>query len=1002
MEQRSLLSAAPIEIDNARLFTSVLDDQSAAVPAQIAGKVDSHYWELAEHLSSASRRGTRGGEDLREALIALDLPNASVAGVNALAEIRTVITTTDTSPGTITALQRAGARLDGWQFQSAGFGIQSNQLHAWVPSHGVNRLAALPVVESLSLPVNGVTDIGNETTEGDALLLADDVRSVLGFDGTGIKVGVISSGVPNRASVQTTADLPASVTIDPVRSGAEEHDEGTAMLEIVHDIAPGAELFFSGFRHIGYDLQGNEITEYVAQDMVDSINWLLDQDVDVIVDDLQFFNEEAFSDGIVAQAASNAIAEGVTFVTAAGNRANRHYQGQFSNDGAGIHDFKVGAQLDNILNVNVAAGGQVEAWLHWSDPLGTSANDYNIWFIDLTTHATLGTRGIVVQDGVGGNDNPRERAFWTNTSASAVQVGIVVERAAGVDRELEIYVTPAGTMADDDATVTDSMFGHKAVTGVITAGAIDAADAGTDTIREFSSRGPATVYTNFATQQSVARQSLDGAGINGVRTRIGELGFFDFPFFGTSAAAPHIAGIAALLLDINASSTPTQVSSFLTNNAVDIDSAGYDVNSGFGRFNALAAAYNAFTPALPDLVASSDWGISATDNNTGDTTPTFTGTAPAGSHVWLYVNNVAVAETQLAAGVTTYNNLTPTTPLTPTGTWNITVRVAENGAVPEANRSQPSSTLVISNTESQSLGSSFTAKLSDTLSVSGSNSGSSTLTISWDTSAGHPPRLLTKSGTGTVTIGAGHISDRSVSVTYINQNGTTNFDTDTGVAATQAGQTRVANWSVNASLGTGATSSNVVFNTTQNLAAIGVVGTGALVNMPANGGRVLVVDSVTVINGGKLDLYDNDLILRANSANEVTRYNDLYALIVSGYNSGAWTGAGVMSTSAAAAGGSTALALVRNSQLPEVGATSFTTFSGQLVSQYDVLVKYTYTGDPNITGLVDDDDVTILGVTYGNNSGMHWWLGDSDYDGDVDDNDITFLGANYDPNGTPL
>jgi hypothetical protein len=74
-----------------------------------------------------------------------------------------------------------------------------------------------------------------------------------------------------------------------------------------------------------------------------------------------------------------------------------------------------------------------------------------------------------------------------------------------------------------------------------------------------------------------------------------------------------------------------------------------------------------------------------------------------------------------------------------------------------------------------------------------------------------------------------------------------------------------------------------------------------------------------------------------------------------------------------------------------------------LVSSYDILIKYTYTADADITGLVDDTDSTIITASYDpTGSGMHWWLGDSNYDGVVDAADITFLGANYDPNGTPL
>jgi hypothetical protein len=492
-------------------------------------------------------------------------------------------------------------------------------------------------------------------------------------------------------------------------------------------------------------------------------------------------------------------------------------------------------------------------------------------------------------------------------------------------------------------------------------------------------------------------------------------------FQGTSMAAPHVTAAVAIAQQLNdefqfqtGRLSKSQLVNLLQSTGVTIYDGDEDMdgmldpgdendnivntNTYYKRLDVEAMAYKLFKPATaPDLVFASDWGFSDTDDNTGDTTPTFTGTAPAGSHVWLYVDGNPVADTQLGAGVTTYN-LTPTTPLSTTGSWSVTVRVAADGTVAAANRSQPSNALVVSHTESQNLGSSFTGKLSDTLFVSGSNSGSSTLTISWVTSGGSPPRSLTKTGTGTTSIS--QISDRTDSVTYNNQNGTTNFGTDAGVAATQVGHTRVANWSVDVSLGTGASSSNVVFNTTQNLAAISVDGTGAIAKMAAHGSHVLVVDSVAVTSGGKLDLFDNDLILRANSTNEVTQYNDLYALIVSGYNSGAWTGTGVMSTSAGAAGGSTALALVRNSQLP---FGSFTTFSGQLVSSYDILIKYTYTADADITGLVDDSDSTIITASYDpTGSGMHWWLGDSNYDGVVDDADITFLGANYDPNGTPL
>ena len=556
----------------------------------LAKLISTIYWQLAEDVAQASQDGVLSAQALQDALATLQLPSPSFAPVNMAAEIRSVISTTDTTAETISQLQAAGVQLDAVQLADGGSALANNQFHAWIPAHLADDVAGLAVVKSLALPVNGIADAGDVVTEGDALLLTSQVRDVLGFDGSGIKVGVISTGVPNRASVQATGDLPATITIDPVRSGQLTNDEGTAMLEIVHDLAPGAELFFSGFISMGFDGMGQEIVQFTNNDMVDSINWLVGQGVDIIVDDIQFFNEPAFTDGIVAQAAANAVSQDVTFVSAAGNRADRHYQGQFVDSGGGFQDFKLGAGVDNTLNINVAPNSAVNAWLQWSDPLGTSANNYDVSFFDLTTGLFIGTAGADIQDGIGGDDDPIEVASWTNTSALTVQVGLVVQRASGIDRELEVYITPTGVAADDDATNTDSLFGHKAVESVITTGAIDATDPGNDTIREFSSRGPSTIYTDFVAQTSTQRVSLDGAAINGVQTQAGQLGFFSNPFFGTSAAAPHVAGIAALLLNINPLLTPAAISTILANTAVDILAAGYDADSGFGRFDAFAAA----------------------------------------------------------------------------------------------------------------------------------------------------------------------------------------------------------------------------------------------------------------------------------------------------------------------------------------------------------------------------------------------------------------------------
>jgi hypothetical protein len=208
--------------------------------------------------------------------------------------------------------------------------------------------------------------------------------------------------------------------------------------------------------------------------------------------------------------------------------------------------------------------------------------------------------------------NQRESfaCLGTNTTGSPLSVAIAIDDFNGpASRELELFVLPRNfglaNLTDNDRTTGDSVFGHAALLETISVAAIDANDPGNDTIEFYSNQGISTIYTNFVAQTSVERNSLDGAGIDGVQTRIGQLGFFNNPFFGTSAAVPHVAAISALMLEINPSLTPADISAVLNTTTVDVGAAGYDNVSGFGRFNTLAAAQ-----AVP--VASGDYNGNGT------------------------------------------------------------------------------------------------------------------------------------------------------------------------------------------------------------------------------------------------------------------------------------------------------------------------------------------------------------------------------------------------------
>src|SRR6185312_15500690 len=156
------------------------------------------------------------------------------------------------------------------------------------------------------------------------------VREGYGLTGAGVKVGVISNsyntiaGNPAQTDV-INGDLPGIGNADyssPVEVLKEypygqASDEGRAMLQIVHDVAPGAKLAFrTGFVN--------------ASDFALGIKQLQEDSCNVIVDDITYITEPFYQDGVVAKAVDSAAAKGVAYFSAAGNYGNQSYEGIFN------------------------------------------------------------------------------------------------------------------------------------------------------------------------------------------------------------------------------------------------------------------------------------------------------------------------------------------------------------------------------------------------------------------------------------------------------------------------------------------------------------------------------------------------------------------------------------------------------------------------------------------------------------------------------------------------
>ena len=275
--------------------------------------------------------------------------------------------------------------------------------------------------------------------------------------------------------------------------------------------------------------------------------------------------------------------------------------------------------------------------LQWNDPWGASTNDYDLLMYDRTAGSPY-LMSTNRQNGAG--KQPVKDFSITNPYAATAQFDIMIGnyRALAAARTFDMFVSCSGCFLLPNNALLNFNTRRGSVPnqsdaggGVVALGAISQADPGNDTIESFSSIGP----TNDG------RNKPDAAAIDGVAVT-GNGGFVN-PFYGTSAAAPHAAGIAALILSCkpslkagepgdNPATDRTTLRGALLNTAVDLGTGGVDTTFGSGRLNASAAAAAAGcvagtpTPTNTPTITPTPTNT-ATPTNTPTVTPTFTSTA---------------------------------------------------------------------------------------------------------------------------------------------------------------------------------------------------------------------------------------------------------------------------------------------------------------------------------------------------------------------------------------
>lgn len=458
-------------------------------------------------------------------------------------------------------------------------------IRALIPVAQLEVLAAETAVKSIR-PADELMLHKTNTSQGVVAHRADTARTTYGVDGTGVRVGVISDSVESLASLQATGDLPAGVTVLPGQASSGS-SEGTAMLEIVYDIAPGAALYFA---------TANGGQAQFAQNILD----LRAAGCNVIVDDVSYFAEPVFQDGIIAQAVDTVTASGAVYFSSAGNSGNLNdgtagvWEGDFVRmaapaplAGAIIHDFGSGMYYNTITVDSLSY-----FTLQWADPSGASTNDYDLYELNAARTAILDS-STGAQDGT---QDPFE--YISSVGYNDKDCVLVIVCYSGASRYLHLNAN-RGRFA---ITTAGQTWGHSAAESAFSVAAVNVARAGggvftggaADPVESFSSDGPRRIfYTangtpitpgNFTATGGTLRQKPDIAAADGVSCATP--GFN--PFYGTSAAAPHGAGIAALMI-AHGLTTPAQIRQAITNTAWNIEADGVDRDSGWGLVNALAA-----------------------------------------------------------------------------------------------------------------------------------------------------------------------------------------------------------------------------------------------------------------------------------------------------------------------------------------------------------------------------------------------------------------------------
>jgi hypothetical protein len=714
----------------------------------------------------SGQRGSAAGAKFDGALADLSRHSSLARHDHALEDLRSLApgvrfrqSAADSGPLVlIDAVTRGDARslkaaLVGLGLQHAA--VYSNDVGGWLPVAALDAAAALSEVHAIRAAMPR-TRSGAVTTQGDFAQHSDVLRSANSLSGGSVIVGVLSdsydcysvyaansvpaagaAGYASNGFLATAADdiasgdLPSNVTVlqeaDPNGGGCMNYgaptqlpfgDEGRAMLQIVHDVAPAAGTAF-------YSAENSEA------DFANGIGMLAAAVSDggagakVIADDVGYFDEPFFQDGIVAQAVDAVVANGAAYFSAAGNNGTLAYDNAAPsfvtlsaaapNAGEKLLNFDAsGATNTTSLPVTIAGlqpGEFAAIVVQWDQPYvtGAPASGGATSHVDLCVSGAAGNdeiEGYITNPVVSGSvtctgsnssgadpyqiliiANPANASGNTAAQTLNIQVGLADGTAAPGRIKVAVEDDGAGSTinAFPGNSAGGTVQGHPGAAGAMAVGAafyFDTPACGTTPARlePYSSRGGDAILfdsagARLATPELRQKPDLVGpdggndtflgytlanAGVTGglLNTTINACqNKPSYPnFFGTSAATPHVAAIAALMLQANPALTPAQIYQALRDGALPMATPSPNIDSGYGfvQADAAFAAMPQVVPAAPTLtLAASSIAVGASTTITWSSANT-TGCTASGSWSGALAASGSQSVTPAGVGTDTY------------------------------------------------------------------------------------------------------------------------------------------------------------------------------------------------------------------------------------------------------------------------------------------------------------------------------------------------------------